>query len=152
MPMKSVIELLDALEALVVRSSTLPLTDKKVVAETEILGVLSQIRTALPRELVEAQRLRLEAERLHRVAQDHARQIVLDAEETARRLVEESNVLKEVERRGQDLLAVTQKDARSIRTGAEAYANQVLSELEERVLRVLEAIRKGRALLKADKE
>ncbi len=150
--MKSVIELLDMLEALVVRSSTLPLTDKKVVAEAEILGVLQQIRSALPRELVEAQRLRLEAERVHRTAQDDARQIVLDAQGTARRLVDESTVLKEVERRGQDLLAQTEKDARIIREGADAYAKEVLGELEENVLRILDAIRKGRALLKADKE
>ncbi len=149
--MKSVIELLDALEALVVRSSTLPLTDKKVVAEAEILGVLQQIRAALPRELVEAQRLRLEAERLHRAAQDDARQTVLEAQTTARRLADESSVLKEVERRGQDLLAQAAKDARSIREGADAYAKEVLAELEESVLRILDAIRKGRALLKAGK-
>lgn len=150
--MKSVIALLDALESLIVGSPTLPLTDKKVLAEAELLGVLQQIRSALPRELVEAQRLRLEAERLHRAAQDNARQIILDAQETARHLVDENTVLKEVERRGQDMLAVTQKDARVVRSGADAYAKQVLGELEERVLHILEAIRKGRAFLKADKE
>lgn len=152
MTTKSVIELLDTLEALVVRSSTVPLTDKKVVAEAEILGVLQQIRAALPRELVEAQRLRLEAERLHRGAQDDARQIVLEAQATARRLVDESAVLKEVERRGQDLLGQTEKEVRTIRQGADAYAKEVLDDLEQSVLRVLEAIRKGRALLKAGRE
>ncbi len=146
--MKSVIALLDELEALVLRSSSLPLTDKKFVNEAEILGVLQMIRAALPRELVEAQRLRLEAERLHRSAQDDARQIVLEAQTTARRLVESSAVLKEVERRGQDLLAQSEKDARAIREGADIYARQVLEELEQRVLRILEAIRKGRVLLK----
>jgi len=150
--MKSVIELLDTLEALVVRSSTLPLTDKKVVAEAEILGVLQQIRAALPRELVEAQRLRLEAERVHRSAQDEARQIVLEAQATARRLVDESTVLKEVERRGQDLLGQTEKELRTIRQGADEYAKEVLDGLEQNVLRILEAIRKGRALLKAGRE
>lgn len=148
--MRSVIELLDALETLVVRSSTLPLTDKKVVVEAEILGVLQQIRAALPRELVEAQRLRLEAERLHRSAQDEARRIVMDAEETARRLVDQSAVLKEVEHRGQDLLTQAKHDAHAIHSGADAYATQVLGELEANVLRILDAIRKGRALLKAD--
>ncbi len=146
------IELLDQLEAVVIRSSPLPLTDKKVVDQEEILGVLQLIRAALPRELVEAQRLRLEAERLHRRVQDDARQIVLEAQATARRLVDESAVLKEVERRGQDLLARTEEDARNIRAGADAYVREVLQDLEASLLRILEAIRKGRALLKADKE
>ncbi len=150
--MRSVIELLDQLEAVVIRSSPLPLTDKKVVDQEEILGVLQLIRAALPRELVEAQRLRLEAERLHRRVQDDARQIVLEAQATARRLVDESAVLKEVERRGQDLLARTEEDARNIRAGADAYVREVLQDLEASLLRILEAIRKGRALLKADKE
>ncbi len=150
--MKSVIELLDELEALIVRSSALPLTDKKVIQEAEVLGVLQLIRAALPRDLVEAQRLRLEAERLHRSAQDDARQIVLEAQTTARRLVDESAVLKVVERRAQDLMAQTERDAQAIRDGADGYARQVLEELEESVVRILEAIRKGRALLKAGRE
>lgn len=141
-------ELLDRLEALLGRSAALPLTDKKVVAERELLGLIQLIRAALPRELREAQRLRGEAERLHRSAQDEARRIVLDAQVTAQRLVDQSAVLKEVEQRGQDLLAHAEKDARDVRQGADAYARTVLADLEEHVLRILEVIRKGRELLK----
>lgn len=49
---------------------------------------------------------------------------------------------------GRDHLADAQRKAKEIREGADAYATQVLGELEEIILRVLEAIRKGKQLLK----
>lgn len=97
---------------------------RKPLDVDEALGLLRMIRAALPGELAEAHRLRLEAERVQRQAQDEARRIVLEAQATA------------------------QREAREVRDGADAYAAKVLVELEANMLRVLEAIRKGRRLLK----
>lgn len=141
-------DLLARLEALLTRSANLPLTDKKVVNEREALGIVQMIRAALPAELKEAHRLRQEAERLHGQAHDEARRIVMEAQDTARQLVDASTIAKAGEQRSQDLLARTERDAQAIREGADAYARQVLADLEDRVIRILEAIRKGRELLK----
>lgn len=141
-------DLLARLEALLTRSANLPLTDKKVVNEREALGIVQMIRAALPAELQEAHRLRQEAERLHRQAHDEARRIVMAAQDTTRQLVDASAIAKAAEQRSQDLLARTERDAQAIQEGADAYAGQVLADLEDRVIRILEAIRKGRELLK----
>jgi F0F1-type ATP synthase membrane subunit b/b' len=110
----------------------------------EALGLVRMIRGALPVELGEVNRLRAEAERIHRHAQDEARRIVLEAQATARRLAD----ARPTTPRGQDHLADAQRKAKEIRDGADAYATQVLGDLEESILRVLEAIRKGKQLLK----
>lgn len=144
----SALDLLGRLEALLreagVRSGQRPLD------LDDALGLLRLIKSALPADLKEAHRLRLEAERLFRQAQDEARRVVLEAQATAQRLTDPNAVLKDVAHRRQDLLAQVDRDARTVREGADAYAAQVLADLEESVLRVLEAIRKGRELLKGE--
>ena len=104
------------------------------------------IRGALPAELTEVNRLRAEDERIHRHAQDEARRIVLEAQATVRRRTDA--VTPPTMTTGQAHLADAQRKAKEIREGADAYATQGLSELEESILRVLEAIRKGKQLLK----
>ncbi|HEU5299840.1 MAG TPA: hypothetical protein VFW08_10125 [bacterium] len=143
-----VLDLLTRLEALVRQAAAVPRTEKKIVDERAVLGVVQMIRSALPEDLREAQRLRAEAERTMRSAQDEARRLVLEAQGTARRLLEEHAIAKEAVRRREDFLAQAERDARGIRAGADAYAASVLSDLEQSVARVLEAIRRGRELLK----
>jgi len=145
---ESVFELLARLETLLQRSTAVPLTDKKVVDQREALGVLEMIRGVLPAQLREADARADEAERLLRAAQDDARRIVLEAQATARRLVEDHALLAEAARRSEDLLARAARDAQAVREGADAYAAGVLADLEESVRRVLEAIRRGREMLK----
>jgi hypothetical protein len=145
---ESVFELLTRLELLLQRSTALPLTDKKVVDEREALGVLEMIRAVLPEQLRDAAARADEAERVLRAAQDDARRIVLEAQATARRLVEDHALLDEAARRGDDLIARAQRDAQAVREGADHYAAGVLAELEESVSHVLEAIRRGREMLK----
>lgn len=145
---ESVFELLARLETLLQRSAGVPLTDKKVVGEREALGVLEMIRAELPVQLREAEARAAEAERVLRAAQNDARRIVLEAQTTARRLVEEHALLAEAARRGEELLAQAERDGLAVREGADQYAAAVLADLERSVSRVLEAIRRGREMLK----
>jgi hypothetical protein len=143
MPPTSVMDLLTRLETLLRgvegnAGSGSPKTE-------EALGLVRMIRRALPAELSEVHRVRAEAERIHRHAQDEARRIVLEAQATARR---RTDVAPQPITTGQDHLADAQRKAKEIREGADTYAAQVLGELEGSILRVLEAIRKGKQLLK----
>ncbi|OLC28410.1 MAG: hypothetical protein AUH31_09020 [Armatimonadetes bacterium 13_1_40CM_64_14] len=143
-PPTSVMDLLTRLERLL-RGAEVTAGSRSPKAE-EALGLVRMIRGALPVELGEVNRLRAEAERIHRHAQDEARRIVLEAQVTARR--REDVVAPQTVVSVEDPLADAQRKAKEIREGADAYATQVLGELEESILRVLEAIRKGKQLLK----
>ncbi|HVH31673.1 MAG TPA: hypothetical protein VNA31_08450 [bacterium] len=144
MPTTSVVDLLTRLETLLrgVEGTVGPRSPKI----EEALGLVRMIRGALPVELGEINRLRTEAERMRRHAEDEARRLVLEAQATARRHTDA--VAPPNSTRGQDHLADAQRKAKEIRDGADAYATQVLGDLEESILRVLEAIRKGKQLLK----
>lgn len=142
----SVLDLLERIEALLRVAGGRP--GERPLDTGEALGLLRLLRAALPADLKEAHRLRLDAERLYRQSQDEARRIVLQAEATAARLTGRGGAPADVAQRRADLLAQAERHAREVREGADAYAAQVLLELEENVVRVLEAIRKGRELLK----
>jgi len=144
----AILDLLARLEALVRRAPVVPRTEQKIVDEREVLGVVQMIRAALPGDLREAERIRGEAERTLQAAQDEARRIVLEAQATARRMTDDHALAREAVRRSEEVLAQAEQEAAAVRRGADAYAARVLVDLEESVRRVLEAIRRGRELLK----
>ncbi|MCS7172606.1 MAG: hypothetical protein N0A24_04235 [Armatimonadetes bacterium] len=148
--METVWELLDRLEHLL---STRPsLWERRGLDEKEVRTLLQMIRARLPRELQEAQRMRAEAEQLLLRAQEEARGIVLRAQEHALRLSGEHEVVKLAQRQAEEILHAAQLAAEETRRGADAYARQVLDDLEQGVLRVLLSIRKGKQMLEDRKE
>ena len=127
--MDSIASLLDRLEAIILRSEPIPRAGResataatlRAIDEREALGLLRMARSQLPADLRRAQQLRTEADSLQIRAADEARRLVEAAHEESRR----------------------------IRDGADEYAAQVLNDLETRVLRVLESIRRGKGVLEA---
>lgn len=142
--------MLDHLEQLV--SSKPSPRDRRGAEEREVRTLLQMIRARLPRDLQEAQRMRAEAEQLLIRAQEEAREIVLRAQEHALRLSGEHEVVKLAQRRAEEILHAAQMAAEETRRGADAYARQVLDDLEQGVLRVLLSIRKGKQMLEDRKE
>ncbi len=127
MPPTTVMDLLTRLETLL-RGVDIKAGSRSPKTE-EALGLVRMIRRSLPAELNEVNRLRAEAERIHRHAQDEARRIVLEAQGTARRGTDA--IAPQTMTSGQDHLADAQRKAKEIREGADACATQVLGELEE---------------------
>ncbi|MGH2398967.1 MAG: hypothetical protein ACRDF6_03910 [bacterium] len=145
----SIVDLLSRLEALLQSGFSAAHNDKDANARREhALGMVHMIGAALPAELREAARLRQEAERVLHAAQDEARRIVLEAQATAHQHAEEHVIARDATQRKDDLLARAERDARTIREGADAYAAGVLADLEHSIARILDTIRRGRELLK----
>lgn len=145
--MDSVFELLDRLEALIARGSSVPWTDKRIVDHREALSLVQMLRARLPVELAEAHRIRQAAEELLARAQEQARLVVTQAQDQLSQLVDEHEVVRHAQVRAEEILARAQREAEDTRRGAEEYARQVLDDLEQGVLRVLLSIRKGKEIL-----
>jgi cell division septum initiation protein DivIVA len=147
--MDSVIALLDRLEGLLARGAGGGV-DRRGPEVAEVLGLLRMIRAALPTELHHAQRLREEAETLHRRAADEARRMILDAEAHARRQYDEGPAQTELLMRRAQMVEEAQAEAEQIRHGADDYAARVLADLEAQVERILGAIQRGKTMLGSD--
>lgn len=147
MDVDSVFELLDRLETLLDRASTVPWTDKRIISEREVRSLLQLMRARLPVELAEAHRLRQAAEEVLQRAQEEARRMITEAQEELARRVDEHELVRHARTRAEEIIEQARQEAEETRRGADEYARQVLDDLEQGVMRVLLSIRKGKEIL-----
>ncbi|HEY7127085.1 MAG TPA: hypothetical protein VH540_24330 [Ktedonobacterales bacterium] len=128
-----ILSLLDSLEHLITGSQRIPMTNRVLVSEQDVLELVDQIRAAVPEEIKQAHRLRQERERLLAQAQAEGDRIILAAQEEAERLTNDEEVLRLANERAFEIKSEAKEEASQLRDGADAYAVETLRGLEERL-------------------
>jgi hypothetical protein len=142
-----IIFLVERLESLIAGGKKLPLTTNVVLDQNAALGLIDELRVAVPEEVRAAKRINAEGERIMDKAQDEAERIVARAQEQAAFLIDERGLTQAAEALSRQILADAHADADEIRRGADEYAVSVLIGLEGDVVKTLQAIKKGIAML-----
>jgi cell division septum initiation protein DivIVA len=118
-----------------------------VVDQNAALGLIDELRVAVPEEVRAAKRINSEGERIIEKAQEEAERIVGRAQEQAAFLIDERGLTQAAEGESRRIIEEAHGDADRIRAGADDYALSVLEGLEGDVQRTLQSIQKGLALL-----
>jgi hypothetical protein len=118
-----------------------------VIDQNAALGLIDELRVAVPEEVRAAKRINAEGERIIEKAQDEAERIVAKAQEQAAFLIDERGLTQAAEVQSRQIIADSQADAEEIRRGADEYAVGVLVGLEGDVVKTLQSIKKGIAML-----
>ena len=118
-----------------------------VLDQNAALGLIDELRVAVPEEVRAAKRINAEGERIMDKAQDEAERIVAKAQEQAAFLIDERGLTQAAEALSRQIQADAHADADEIRRGADEYAVSVLIGLEGDVVKTLQAIKRGIALL-----
>lgn len=118
-----------------------------VLDQNAALGLIDELRVAVPEEVRAAKRINAEGERIMDKAQDEAERIVAKAQEQAAFLIDERGLTQAADALSRQILADAHGQADEIRRGADEYAVGVLIGLEGDVVKTLQAIKKGIALL-----
>jgi cell division septum initiation protein DivIVA len=118
-----------------------------VVDQNAALGLIDELRVAVPEEVRAAKRINAEGERIIEKAQEEAERIVGRAQEQAAFLIDERGLTQAAEVQSQAIIADARDTAEQIRGGADEYAVGVLVGLEDDVRRTLSSIEKGIAML-----
>jgi cell division septum initiation protein DivIVA len=105
------------------------------------------LRVAVPEEVRAAKRINSEGERIIEKAQEEAERIVARAQEQAAFLIDERGLTQSAEAQSREIIGEAHRDADEIRRGADEYAVSVLVGLEGDVVKTLQSIKKGIALL-----
>ncbi|MFP5343250.1 MAG: hypothetical protein ACLGIJ_10035 [Candidatus Limnocylindria bacterium] len=111
------------------------------------LGLIDELRVAVPEEVRAAKRINSEGERIIEKAQEEAERIVARAQEQAAFLIDERGLTQAADAESRRIIAEAYADADRIRAGADEYAVGVLEGLEGDVTRTLQSIQKGIAML-----
>ncbi len=172
-----VLLLLDALENIVDKASNIPLSSKVMVNKEELLEIIKDVRIKMPDELKQAQwikeerqKILIEAkkeaenikieceERIHNSMEDR-KKILADAQKEAemykieadrriKEMIDENEITKKANEQAREIIQSAQQDAKKIRLGAKAYADDLLAELGTRVENISIIIKNNREELK----
>ncbi len=163
MPQNEVYDLLKILEMTL--DDGFSISKYAIVNKREIETLIDRIYAALPPEVQEARVFMKRKEELQNEAQQQAAKIVQDAQNEANRLISESEIRKAIERDGirlknevvaemENIKHVSMQDAEQlrlqateesmkIREGAELYAKQVLTSLEDNLTQLQQVVKNG---------
>ena len=111
------------------------------------LDLVDQLRVAVPEEVRAAKRINAEGERIIEKAQEEAERTIARAQEQAAFLIEERGLTEAAREESARIVDAAEAEAEEIRRGADEYAASVLIGLEGDLVRTLQSIKKGVALL-----
>ena len=146
-PPIDIIFLVERLDSLIANGKKLPLTNNVVLDQNHALSLIDELRVAVPEEVRAAKRINSEGERIMDKAQEEADRIIAKAQEQAAFLIDERGLTHSAEEESRRILAKAEDDASEVRRGADEYAVSVLVGLEGDVVKTLQSIKKGIALL-----
>jgi cell division septum initiation protein DivIVA len=125
-----VIQLLEYLQEIVENAPKMPITGKVFVDKNEVLDIVDQIINYLPDEFKKAQWVLGEKERILNEANKEYEAVKKETVEMMRKQVENHDITKEATAKAQEMLALAQRDAKTIRLGARDYADEILCQLD----------------------
>jgi vacuolar-type H+-ATPase subunit H len=128
-----VLILLDRLEELVGVSRRMPFGNRVIIEEDEFLGLVDQIRAAVPREIRQAQRVVEERSDIITGAQQEAAKILDHARTQAEYIISEQGVMNEARQRGEEYLRQVEMEQRRSIGQIDEYALQQIGRVEEAV-------------------
>lgn len=135
--------LVDRLEQILNESFRLPLSAYLLVNEDQVFNIIDQLRVAVPEEVKRANRIEAEKDRILAQAKEEGERIRELAKHEAGELVNRDTVTMSAQQRADNILERARHDAEALRQDADAYVVEVLSQLEDELLRSLTVVRNG---------
>jgi len=138
------------------------LSKKALVDSDKILGLVDQLRVAVPQDIAEAEEVLRKREDLLNQSLGEARRIRASAETEYRGRLDENELIQEAKKqaaelieeaqqKAQHILNLTDRDAEGRRVSADQYAQDVLYRLEQEVAGLLTTVRHGISSLEGPK-
>ncbi len=138
-----ILHLVDRLETLLNQSWRLPFTSNVMIQEDAFLDIIDQMRISIPEEVKQARRVSAERERLLEQAQEEADRIVGLAQEQAGSLADDHEVMRAAHLKAEEIVAMAHHSAEGVKADADDYVMEMLSGLEENLMRLLTTVRNG---------
>ena len=135
--------LVDRLEQVLTDSRRIPLSSSLIVDEDRVFNIVDQMRVSIPEEVKRANRVESEKERILAQAHEEAERIRELAKQEATELVRRDAIMVAAQQRADTILERARRDADVMRGESDVYALDVLTRLEEDLLRSLSVVRNG---------
>ena len=136
-----VIELLDILYGMVTEAWGVPLGNDKCIIEREkAIEIINEIKASLPSSIAESKRLVAARDEFIGSAKREAEALRKNAEEQARSMVEEQEIVRVARARSAELIASAEAKSRELRKVASDYVEDIMRQSEESISSALATI------------
>lgn len=145
-----VIELLDILYGMVTEAWGVPLGNDKCIIEREkAIEIINDIKASLPASLAEAKRLVSARDEFIGNAKREAEALRKSAEEKARSMVEEQEIVRVARARSSEMIASAEAKSRELRRVASEYVDQIMAQAENSIGSAMAALQNTRGAFQA---
>jgi vacuolar-type H+-ATPase subunit H len=131
--MSDIYHLIDRLERLLNEGWRMPLSTYLVINEDDFLDVIDQMRTLIPQEIREGEKIQRERERIIAQAEEEAERVVQLAQDESSELVQDHALILAAEQRAGTIIERAQREAGVLKAEADDYARQVLLSLDSQL-------------------
>ena len=143
-------ELLDMLFNMVDDAKSVPLSgDKCMLERDKTLDLIDDIRAQFPVELGEAKKMMANRAEVIASAKREAELIRKQAEEKAKQLLAENEVLNQARQRSNEMMQQAEERSRELKRSANEYCEDALRRTEEAVAEAYDEIKKSRIRFRA---
>jgi cell division septum initiation protein DivIVA len=172
--------LLEAMEDILEKANSIPLSSKVLISKEELLDIIKDIRIKIPDEVKQAQWIKEERQKILLEAKKEAESVRTECEDKLSRvkeerqrilaetekeaeimrkeadkrlmsLIDEHEIVKRANEQAKEIIVAAQQDAKKIRLGSRAYADELLAELEKYTNGIANTIKANREELKNKK-
>ncbi len=155
-------DILDSIENLVVESRRMPLLNKSLIDETDLIHLVDELRQELPLELERAEKIMQDKQKILDGANAEAGEVIERAKEYAAKLVDENEIVVQAQEKARTIMQQTQAqekeimektmtNAKQLRDDADQYANQVFDHLIANVGNALQVVQQAKTELNHNK-
>jgi multidrug efflux pump subunit AcrA (membrane-fusion protein) len=135
--------LVDRLEDLIDEGRHIPFSKYTMMDEERALEIIDQMRISIPEEIEKAARILSQRDRILAQANEEAARIVQQARERSDQMVEREASVQAAQSRAANLIEQARQEAEGVTGDADKYVLEVLSKLEQFLLREINVVRNG---------
>lgn len=139
-----ILELLDELTEEIESSPKAMFSSKRSVDYDIMMEIISDLRNALPQELLDAEEISKEKTLILNSAQEEAASIVKSAEDELQTRVSDDSVVQEAEAKARDIVKRAEETATELKLGAKEYADDILAEVETYFSNYIKVLKQNR--------
>ncbi|GHF88566.1 ATP synthase F0 subunit B [Streptomyces thermodiastaticus] len=138
---------LDEIVATVSGARSMPMSASCVVNRAELLGMLEEVRQALPGSLAQAQELIGDRDQVVEEARREAERIIESAHAERGSLIADTEIARRAQAEADRILAEARREAEEIRAEADDYVDSKLANFEVVLTKTLGSVGRGREKL-----
>ncbi len=145
----SIDDVIDEIHDLLDKAWDLPLSGgRSVIDSAKMRDLLEEIRSGLPEEIGQAQKIVADRSEIITSAKREAESIVAAAEERAKKLIGEERIVHDAKELAQNIIGDAEFKAGEVKQGAVVFADNILKRTEDEFNKGLNDLRQSRVSLR----